>query len=71
MSLKLLDILKESMADGKAFKAFEDYAIAKSGSQTTNEENMTGEDVMDIPDNELMDIINEILEDDMNDDNKE
>jgi hypothetical protein len=57
MSLKLLNILFESMVDGNAFKAFEDYAVSKAGSKATNEDILTGEDVMDVKDNALMNIV--------------
>ena len=42
--IKLIDILIETLADGQAFKAFTDYAVAKA---ETNEELVDGEDVLD------------------------
>ena len=36
--MKLMDVLTESMADGKAFQAFVDQAVAKKETQTNESE---------------------------------
>lgn len=55
--MKLLDILKESMADGNAFKAFTEYAVAKQEVQENEEVTSQNRD-LSAPENWLKELLN-------------
>lgn len=54
--MKLLDILKESMADGNAFKAFTEYAVAKQEVQANEEVTQQNKD-LSAPENWLKELL--------------
>lgn len=63
--MKLLDLLSESMADGGAFKAFVDKAVAKKEIQTNED---VGDLSATIPGNGLAEDENELSNDDLESD---